>query len=81
MSKQEVDQYEAFLQRKQLLLPNDIASAAIKNIFQLFVTPTSEVILKLAAENRLFIKQEYKVVTKKLHLSSWDWLENRNEKN
>jgi hypothetical protein len=32
MSKQEVDQYETILTRKQMLLPNDIKSVVIRNV-------------------------------------------------
>ena len=47
-----------------MLLPNDIKSEAIKKICENFVTPTSEVIIKIAAEQRMFIKREDRVGTK-----------------
>ena len=49
-----------------MLLPNDISKASISKVCESFVTPTSEIIIRIAAEQRLFMKRDDRVQTKKL---------------
>jgi hypothetical protein len=50
ISRNEIEMFEASLIRKQLLLPNDIKSNVIGNISDMFVTPTDEIIHRLATK-------------------------------
>lgn len=49
--------YEAQLLRKQLLLPGDIKSKVINNICDFFITPTDEIVHKLAMKQKLLIRK------------------------
>ena len=66
ISLKKIDDIEAQLKKKQHLIPNNnnITNVVLNSVLDHFVTPTSKVIQQLAARQRLFVSQEFRVLKK-----------------
>ena len=66
VSMDDIDRIEIALARKQRLLHGDIWNKVIQRVCQEFYSSASKVCKKLARQNRLFVRKDDRVQSKKL---------------